>query len=93
MNITLLENVRALLFTSGLPEGFWEEALATATYLVIRSSNRALAKIPLSHLDFCVHLTRGVVVYLRRSEKFIKNQGGLGVVPKRTVKSSYASYY
>ena len=42
MNRTLLEKVRGLLFTSGLPKAFWGEALYSATYLINRSPNRTL---------------------------------------------------
>ncbi|CAM8938448.1 unnamed protein product [Rhodiola kirilowii] len=42
MNRTLLDKLRCLLFTSGLPKSFWGEALYTATYLVNRSPNRML---------------------------------------------------
>ncbi|CAM9000445.1 unnamed protein product [Rhodiola kirilowii] len=43
MNRTLLEKVRALLFTSGVPKAFWGEALAAATYIVNRCPNRSLS--------------------------------------------------
>ena len=42
MNRTLLEKVRSLLFTSGLPKSFWGEALNTAAYLINRSPNRSI---------------------------------------------------
>lgn len=42
MNKTLLEKVRCLLFTSGLPNTFWGEALSTAAYLINRSPSTAI---------------------------------------------------
>ncbi|CAH9052299.1 unnamed protein product [Cuscuta europaea] len=37
MNRTLLDKVRSMLSTSGLPKKFWGEAVTTATYLINRS--------------------------------------------------------
>ena len=42
MNITLLENVRCLLFIAGMRKTFWGEALSTAAYLVNRSPSIVL---------------------------------------------------
>ena len=44
MNRTLLEKVRCLLFSSGMPKSFWGEALSTASLLINR--------IPSSVLNF-----------------------------------------
>ncbi|KAL0342024.1 UNVERIFIED_CONTAM: Retrovirus-related Pol polyprotein from transposon TNT 1-94 [Sesamum calycinum] len=47
MNITLLEKVRCMLISSGLPKSFWGEALVTAAYLINRSPSVPLnGKIP-----------------------------------------------
>lgn len=45
MNRTLLEKVRCLLFTTGLPRSFWGEALTTAAYLVNRTPSSATGYI------------------------------------------------
>ncbi|KAK4411889.1 Retrovirus-related Pol polyprotein from transposon TNT 1-94 [Sesamum angolense] len=47
MNRTLLEKVRCMLISSGLPKSFWGEALVTAAYLINRSPSVPLnGKIP-----------------------------------------------
>ncbi|KAL0318336.1 UNVERIFIED_CONTAM: Retrovirus-related Pol polyprotein from transposon TNT 1-94 [Sesamum angustifolium] len=47
MNRTLLEKVRCMLISSGLPKSFWGEALITAAYLINRSPSVPLnGKIP-----------------------------------------------
>ncbi|KAL0344267.1 UNVERIFIED_CONTAM: Retrovirus-related Pol polyprotein from transposon TNT 1-94 [Sesamum angustifolium] len=47
MNRTLLNKVRCLLISSGLPKIFWGEALLTAAYLINRSPSVPLSgKIP-----------------------------------------------
>ena len=61
MNRTLLEKARCMLLSSGLPKGFWGEAIMTAAYLINRCPSRAInlktpeeqwsGKVPnLSHL-------------------------------------------
>jgi len=42
LNRTLLEKVRAMLFSSGLPKSLWGEAVSHAVYLKNRSSTRIL---------------------------------------------------
>ncbi|KAK9078793.1 hypothetical protein SSX86_002851 [Deinandra increscens subsp. villosa] len=42
MNRTLLNKVRCMLHSSGLPKSFWAEAVVTATYLVNRSPSTAI---------------------------------------------------
>ncbi|XP_012849888.1 PREDICTED: retrovirus-related Pol polyprotein from transposon TNT 1-94 [Erythranthe guttata] len=42
MNRTLLERVRSMLTSSGLPKLFWGEAILTATYLINRSPSMPL---------------------------------------------------
>lgn len=42
MNRYLLEKVRCMLYSSGLPKFFWGEALKTATYLINRSPSSAI---------------------------------------------------
>ena len=42
MNRTLLEKLRCILFTSGLPKSFWGEVLCSAVYLVNRSPSSAI---------------------------------------------------
>ncbi|KAK4388364.1 Retrovirus-related Pol polyprotein from transposon TNT 1-94 [Sesamum angolense] len=47
MNRTLLEKVRCMLISSGLPKSFWGEALVTAAYLINRFPSVPLnGKIP-----------------------------------------------
>ncbi|KAL0286870.1 UNVERIFIED_CONTAM: Retrovirus-related Pol polyprotein from transposon TNT 1-94 [Sesamum angustifolium] len=47
MNRTLLEKVRCMLISSGLPKSFWGETLVTAAYLINRSPSVPLnGKIP-----------------------------------------------
>ncbi|KAK9066710.1 hypothetical protein SSX86_014033 [Deinandra increscens subsp. villosa] len=48
MNRTLLNKVRCMLISSGMPKGFWGEAVSTAAYLVNRSPSSALnMKVPM----------------------------------------------
>ncbi|KAD3338048.1 hypothetical protein E3N88_33569 [Mikania micrantha] len=42
MNRTLLDKVRCMLISSGLPQNFWAEAVMTAAYLVNRSPSSAI---------------------------------------------------
>ena len=42
MNRTILERVRCMLLTSGLPKVFWGEDVKTACYLINRCSSTAL---------------------------------------------------
>ena len=42
MNRTLLDKIRCILFTYGLPKSFWGEVLCSAVYLVNRSSSSAI---------------------------------------------------
>ncbi|GJT33639.1 retrovirus-related pol polyprotein from transposon TNT 1-94 [Tanacetum coccineum] len=44
MNMTLLNKVRCLPIQSGLPDSFWAEATATATYLINMSPSTTLEK-------------------------------------------------
>ena len=47
MNRTLLDKVRCMIVSFGLPKCFWGEAVSTAAYLVNRSHSRDLdLKIP-----------------------------------------------
>ncbi|KAK4410235.1 Retrovirus-related Pol polyprotein from transposon TNT 1-94 [Sesamum angolense] len=47
MNRTILEKVRCMIISSGLPKSFWGEALVTAAYLINRSPSVPLnGKIP-----------------------------------------------
>ena len=45
LNRTLIEKVRCMLSDSGLPQVFWAEALATATYLNNRSPTRPIGGV------------------------------------------------
>ncbi|KAK9067917.1 hypothetical protein SSX86_012028 [Deinandra increscens subsp. villosa] len=48
MNRTLLNKIRCMLISAGMPKSFWAEALQTATYLVNRSPSSAIEmKTPL----------------------------------------------
>jgi hypothetical protein len=42
LNCTLLEKVRAMLFSSGLPKSLWGEAVSHAVYFKNRSSTKVL---------------------------------------------------
>lgn len=42
MNRTLLERVRCMLISAGLPKTFWGEAISTAAYLINRSPSSAI---------------------------------------------------
>ncbi|KAL2487477.1 Uncharacterized protein Adt_32233 [Abeliophyllum distichum] len=42
MNKTIMNKVRCLLISSGVPKGFWGEAVATAVYLISRCPSSAI---------------------------------------------------
>ena len=42
MNRTLLDKVRCILFTSGLPKSFWGEIVNSTAYLINKSPSSAI---------------------------------------------------
>lgn len=77
MNRTLVERAKSMLFDAGLRKRFWAEVVATASYVVNRSSPKSLQVTPeekltgkrpdLSHLR-CVHES-GAKVHIPKEKR------------------------